>query len=238
MYSARDDSAILQTPDVSVLKEDTSFDLDLSLPKSKVETVESKINVDYVPQKGQKTAVKRLNKIKGKNDMHYTGIKNSIHRAHNLLFRNSFPESLLTLQDSSSMDLTEEKPVQSSKSKRQKQRSKRIIQTITRPQRRRVARQRAVEMDSSDYDSDTDEGNSNMNIDMNSDMNINTNRNRNNDPNVIYLDCDDEFAGGPEMKINRNLAANNSFSFEDNEEIKVSVKINVEVDQYKMRPVS
>lgn len=70
MYSARDDSAILQSSEVSVSKEDTSFDLDLSLPKSKVETVESKINVDYVPQKGQKTAVKRLNKIKGKNDHH------------------------------------------------------------------------------------------------------------------------------------------------------------------------
>lgn len=168
-----------------------------------------------------------------------TTIKNNIHRAFNLLLRNSISESLLTLQDSSSMDLTEEEPVQSSRSKRQKQRSKRSIQTLTRPQRRLVVRQRAVEMDSSDYDSDTDEGNSNMNMNVNMVMDINTNRNRNNDPNVIYLDCDDEFVGGPEMKITRNLAANNSFSFEDNEEIKVSVKINNnEVDQYKMRPVS
>lgn len=58
------------------------------------------------------------------------------------------------------------------------------------------------------------------------------------DPNTIYLDCDDEFIGGPAVAFSRNLAEADAISVEDSQGLKVNVKIHNKIEQYSMNPVS
>lgn len=58
------------------------------------------------------------------------------------------------------------------------------------------------------------------------------------DPNTIVLDCDDVFVGGPAVNFTRNIAGANAVSVEQSQEMKVSVRINNKVEQFRMNPVS
>lgn len=58
------------------------------------------------------------------------------------------------------------------------------------------------------------------------------------DPNTIVLDCDDEFIGGPAVNLNRNVAAASTVSVEESMDLKVTVRIKGELEQYQMSPVS
>lgn len=56
--------------------------------------------------------------------------------------------------------------------------------------------------------------------------------------NVIVLDCDDAFIGGPEVRIERDLAAAPACTAEDNAALKINVRINGNVESYDLRRVS
>lgn len=80
--------------------------------------------------------------------------------------------------------------------------------------------------DDPEYDSDGDLIPSNYNLPTNSQ-----------EHDIIVLDCDDIFKGGPSVQITRNLAGANSCIEDDNTELQVSVRVNGKLDKYKMRQV-
>lgn len=57
------------------------------------------------------------------------------------------------------------------------------------------------------------------------------------DPNLIVLDCDDEFIGGPAVNFTRNVAAASAVSVEESMELKVNVRIKGEINHFHMSPV-
>lgn len=58
------------------------------------------------------------------------------------------------------------------------------------------------------------------------------------DPNIIVLDCDDEFIGGPAVAFSRNIAGANTISAEDQQGLKVSVKVSNKIEQFDLNAVS
>ncbi|XP_031620607.1 uncharacterized protein LOC116339091 [Contarinia nasturtii] len=53
-------------------------------------------------------------------------------------------------------------------------------------------------------------------------------------PNLIVLDCDDEFIGGPAVNVTRNLATASVVSVEESMDLKVSVRINGKIEHFFM----
>lgn len=90
------------------------------------------------------------------------------------------------------------------------------------------SRTRALNMDSSDLSSyDSDER-----------VSTASSSRQPYNPNLIVLDCDDEFDVGPAVNFTRNVAAANSVSVEDSMDLKVNVKINGKIEKYQMNSVS
>lgn len=56
-------------------------------------------------------------------------------------------------------------------------------------------------------------------------------------PNLIVLDCDDEFIGGPAVNFTRNLATASAVSVEESMDLKVNVRINGKIEQFYMNQV-
>lgn len=61
---------------------------------------------------------------------------------------------------------------------------------------------------------------------------------RNYNSNVIEIDCDDVFAGGPAVCIDRDLAAAPACTAADNAALKINVRFNGTVEVYDLRRVS
>lgn len=98
------------------------------------------------------------------------------------------------------------------------------------------SRQQIV-LDSSDSDSDLENG-VQMSIGRSNAPSSGNSHRQAHASNVIMIDCDDGYAIGPAMAIERNLAAAPVCTAEDNAAVKISVRINGVVESYDLRRVS
>lgn len=117
------------------------------------------------------------------------------------------------------------------KQKSKKSPSKRTQRAAQRVGRR--GRRNYVELDDMDSDSDSDDEPIAAFF-----MPAHHARRQQHDPNTIVLDCDDVFIGGPAVNFTRDIAGASAVSVEQSQEMKVSVRINNKVEQFRMNAVS
>lgn len=199
----------------------------------------------YVPVKGQKMAANRLKKIQGSylfRRFHIQLKMNAILLGENsfflYIFNNHWSESLAKgLVDTEKIEKKIDKQKTSKTAKNAKATTKspsKRAQRFARRSRQHGARD-FVELDfDSDSDLDLDESFEPESIPPN---HVSAHRPPH-DPNLIVLDCDDEFMGGPAVNFSRNIAGANAVSMEQSQEMKVNVRVNNKIEQFQMNPVS
>lgn len=179
---------------------------------------------EYVPAKGQKMAAARLKKIQGLLSSRFV----SFSPLNFPLKLFCTPITTATLQKG----LVDTEKIENKRKSKAPKTSppKRAQQTARRPPPGRRGRRNYVELDDMDSDSDLDEPAAAQFVPA---------RNaRRHDSNTIVLDCDDVFAGGPAVNFTRDIAGANAVSVEQSQEMKVTVRINNKVEQFRMNPVS